>query len=60
MQTGEAKRFQEYVDNWANPGNTEGTLYPIDTIDTVPVSFFTAEYDQICDPSVAVTESAKI
>ena len=45
MQTGEAKRFQEYVDNWSNPDNIEGTLYPIDTIDTVPVSIFAAQND---------------
>ena len=45
MQTGEAKRFQEYVDNWSSPDNIEGTLYPIDTIDTVPVSIFAAEND---------------
>ena len=59
-QTSEANRFQEYVENWANPGNTEGALYKLDGIQRLPVSMYVAENDMICDPAVAFKESEKI
>ena len=52
-------RFQEYVDDWSNPGNTEGDLYPLDKIN-LPVSMFVGQGDGICDYTVAAMESTKI
>ena len=59
-QTEEAKRFQEYVEDWENPGKTEGTIYKLDNIKRLPVSMFVAENDKICDAPVAFKESQKI
>ena len=59
-QTSEANRFQEYVENWANPGNTEGALYELDGIKNLPVSMYVAENDMICEAAVAQKESEKI
>ena len=58
-QTSEAGRYQQYVDNWSSPGNTEGTLYALEEISTVPVSMYVGSADAICDPAVAATESAR-
>ena len=52
-QIREAVRFQEYVENWSNPGNMEAPLYRIDQISKVPVSIYVGEIDFICTPQVA-------
>ena len=31
-QNDEANRFQEYMDDWERPDNTEGTLYLLENI----------------------------
>ena len=49
----EATRFQEYVENWSNPGNMEAPLYPIDSISKVPVSIYVGEDDFLCTPKVS-------
>ena len=59
-QTAEASRFQEYVENWANPGNTDGDLYALDGIKRLPVSMYVAENDMICESAVAYKESQKM
>ena len=61
-QTGEAKRFQEYIDSneWANPGNTQGVEYDLESISTVPVSMYVGNDDFICGPTVSAQESERI
>ena len=48
------------MDDWSNPGNTEGTLYDLEGISSVPVSMFVAGADVGCEATVAQTESERI
>ena len=48
------------MDDWANPGKTQATLYPLESISKIPVSMFAGQNDGICDHDVAQRESQKI
>ena len=47
------KRQQTFVDDWAYPDTYEGDLFDLESISTIPVSFWTGENDGLCPPDRA-------
>ena len=53
-QNTKTRRFQEFVDDWKYPNNYEAPLYPVEDIDTVPISMVIGELDPVCLESTAM------
>ena len=48
MQISQARRFQEFVEDWDYPNNYEAPLYPMEDISIIPVSMIIASDDPVC------------
>ena len=59
-QNDESDRFQEYMEDWARPGNTESPIYDLERIKRIPVSMFVGYNDDVCSAPVAFKESFKV
>ena len=46
-QTWKAKQFQEFIDDW--PSTTKGRKIDLTQLKEIPVSLYSAQFDEICE-----------